>query len=156
MLKYQTTESYAPLGPMSGANYVLTAGLIHLCKISEPVAGEQFGGTSKLFSESRSAFARLASRSFRLLPRGQSDIVRTGRIVGQLESFGLWWSNHMAIKALDISEVDLIRARDRALMDALFLKELSSDQTAIVVRAIAQGIAEGRKEGLELAKCPHD
>jgi hypothetical protein len=41
-------------------------------------------------------------------------------------------------------------------MDTFFLKELSSDQTAIVVRAIAQGIAEGRKEGWELAKCPHD
>jgi hypothetical protein len=42
-------------------------------------------------------------------------MVRTGRIVGQLDlrhsSFGLWWSNHMAIKAFDISEVDLMRAR---------------------------------------------
>src|SRR5262245_38995366 len=85
MLKYQTMESYAPLGPMSGANYVLTAGLIHLCKISEPVVGDQFEGTSKLFSQSRSAFARFASRSFRLLPGGQSDMVRTGRIVGQLD-----------------------------------------------------------------------
>ena len=88
-------------------------------------------------------------------------MVRTGRIVGQLDlrhwSFGLWWSNHMAIKALDISEVDLMRARriERS-WTPFFLKELSSDQTAIVVRAIAQGIAEGRKEALELAKCPHD
>lgn len=64
IFEYQTTESYAPLGPMSGANYLLTAELIRLCKITEPVAGEQFGGTSKQFSQSRSAFARLASRSF--------------------------------------------------------------------------------------------
>jgi hypothetical protein len=87
MFEYQTTESYAPLGPMSGAKYVSTAGLIHLCKITEPVAGEQFGGTSKLFSQSRSAFAR--TRSFRLLLEGQNDIVRSDCTVGQLEPFGL-------------------------------------------------------------------
>ena len=87
MLEYQTTESYAPLGPMSGADYGLTAGLIHLCKITALVAGEQFGGTSKLFSQSRSAFAR--TRSFRLLLGGQNVIVRSDRIVGQLEPFGL-------------------------------------------------------------------
>jgi hypothetical protein len=63
----------------------------------------------------------------------------------------------MAIKALDISEADLMRARriERS-WTPFFSKELSVDQTAIVVRAIAQGIAEGRKNGLELAKCPHD
>jgi len=84
-------------------------------------------------------------------------MVRTGRIVGQLDCGIGRWSNHMAIKALDISEVDLMRARriERS-WTPFFLKELSSDQTAIVVRAIAQGIAEGRKEGFELAKCPHD
>lgn len=30
--------------------------------------------------------------------------------------------------------------------------EISSDETEIVVRAIAQGIAEGRKQGLELVR----
>ncbi len=76
MLKYQTMESYAPLGPMSGANYVLTAGL--------PVAGDQFGGTSKLFSQSRSAFARFAVQPFRLLPEDQNDMIARPHS-GQLE-----------------------------------------------------------------------
>ena len=84
-------------------------------------------------------------------------MVRTGPHSLRHWSVGLWWINHMAIRALEISEVDLMRARriERS-WTPFFLKELSSDQTAIVVRAIAQGRAEGRKEGLELAKYPHD
>src|SRR6266404_4291949 len=74
MLKYQTIESYAPLAAMSGANCVLTAGLIPLRKISEPVAGDQFGDVSKLFSQSRSAFARFAVRPNRLIPGDHNDM----------------------------------------------------------------------------------
>jgi len=38
------------------------------------------------------------------------------------------------------------------------LKLLSSDEAEIIVRMIAQGIAEGRRDGLELAEaeCPTD
>ena len=68
-----------------GANCVLTAGLIPLRKISEPEAGDQFGDVSKLFSQSRSAFARFAVRQFRLLPGDRNDMLRSDRIVGQLE-----------------------------------------------------------------------
>ena len=85
ILKYQTIESYAPLAPMSCANRVLTAWLIPLRKISEPVAGDQFGDVSKLISQSRSASTRFAVRPFRLLPGDQNDILRSDRIVGQLE-----------------------------------------------------------------------
>jgi hypothetical protein len=61
-LKYQTIESYAPPAPMSGANRGLTAWPEPLRKISDLVAGDQFGDVSKLFSQSRSAFARFAVR----------------------------------------------------------------------------------------------
>jgi hypothetical protein len=41
-------------------------------------------------------------------------------------------------------------------MDAFFLKPLDSADAEIVRRAIAQGLAEGRKQGLEFAKAPND
>lgn len=72
---------------MSGVNCALTAGLILLRKIPESVAGDQFGEVSKLFSQSRSAFARFAVRPFRLLPGDQNDMLRSGRLTGQLD---LW------------------------------------------------------------------
>jgi hypothetical protein len=131
-------------------------------EISEPVAADQLGDISKRFSQSRSAFARFAVRPFRLLPGGQNDILRCGRIVGQLDlwqapvwSFGLWWSNHMPIKPLATTEWDRTHARriERS-WEPFFFKRLSSAEAEIVVRAIAQGIAEGRKQGLELAKAP--
>lgn len=62
----------------------------------------------------------------------------------------------MPIKPL-ATECDLMRARriERS-WTPFFFKRLSSADAEIVTRAIAQGIAEGRKEGLELAKTPHD
>jgi hypothetical protein len=63
----------------------------------------------------------------------------------------------MAIKPLFIPfcfETDLARAR-RILNSWTSLKRLSSDDAEIIVRMIAQGIAEGRKYGMELAaECP--
>jgi hypothetical protein len=65
----------------------------------------------------------------------------------------------MPIKPLfipDFFETDLARAR-RILNSWTSLKRLSSDDAEIIVRMIAQGIAEGRKYGLELAaECPTD
>jgi len=46
---------------------------------------------------------------------------------------------------------DLSRAR-RILSSWTSLKRLSSDEAEIIVRMIAQGIAEGRRNGLELAE----
>jgi hypothetical protein len=85
--------------------------------------------------------------------------------VSLIWSFGLWWSNHMPIKPLAIKAtkecdlIDLMRARHIERSWApFFLKPLSSAEVEIVTRAIAHGIAEGRKQGLELAKasncCP--
>jgi hypothetical protein len=58
----------------------------------------------------------------------------------------------MPIKPL-FCETDLARAR-RILSSWTSLDRLSSDDAEIIVRMIAQGIAEGRKQGLEL--CPTD
>lgn len=55
------------------------------------------------------------------------------------------------------TEWDLIRARQiERSWTPFFLKPLSSAEAEIVTRAIAQGIALGRQQGLELAKAPHD
>ena len=89
-LKYQTLESYAPPAPMSGANRGLTAWPDPLRKISELVAGDQFGDVSKLFSQSRSAFARFAVRPFRLLTGDQNDMLRSDHLLGQLDLV-LWF-----------------------------------------------------------------
>ena len=51
----------------------------------------------------------------------------------------------------DFSERDLARAR-RILSSWTSLKRLSSDEADIIARMIAQGIAEGRRSGLELAE----
>lgn len=48
-------------------------------------------------------------------------------------------------------EMDLSRAR-QILSSWTSLKRLSSDEAEIIVRMIAQGIAEGRRNGLELAE----
>ena len=62
----------------------------------------------------------------------------------------------MPIK-LPVTEWDLSCARQihRSWAD-FFVEPLSSAETGIVVRAIAQGIALGREQGLEFAKSPHD
>jgi len=51
-------------------------------------------------------------------------------------------------------EVDLARAR-RILGSWTPLKRLSSDEVEIIVRMIAQGIAEGRRHGWEMAEAEH-
>ena len=58
-----------------GANCIPTAGLLPLRKISEPMAGDQFADASKAFSHSRSAFARLAVRPFRLPTGARNDML---------------------------------------------------------------------------------
>ncbi len=56
----------------------------------------------------------------------------------------------MPMKPLDITDMDIQRAR--RIERAWAPKDLSEDQAEHVVRAIAQGIAHGRQQGLELAK----
>jgi hypothetical protein len=80
----------------------------------------------------------------------------TASWVSLIWSFGLWWSNHMPIKQLAITEWDQMRARQiERSWTPFFLKPLCSADAEIVRRAIAQGIAEGREQGLEIAKAPH-
>ena len=57
----------------------------------------------------------------------------------------------MPIKRPIVTEIDLLRAR-QIVCSLMPLKRLSSDDAEIVARAIAQGIACGRKQGLEMAK----
>jgi hypothetical protein len=54
-------------------------------------------------------------------------------------------------------EMDLARAR-RILASWTSLKRLSSDEVEMIVRMIAQGIAEGRRHGWGMAEaeCPTD
>jgi hypothetical protein len=56
----------------------------------------------------------------------------------------------MSIKPLPFVGTDLWRARE-ILKSWTSLRRLTSDETDIVVRMIAQGLAEGRKRGFELA-----
>lgn len=56
----------------------------------------------------------------------------------------------MSIKPLPFVGTDLWRAR-QILKSWTSLRRLTSDETDIVVRMIAQGLAEGRKLGFELA-----
>lgn len=57
----------------------------------------------------------------------------------------------MPIKPAPVSELDLARARQiaRSLEP---LKGLTGDDVEIVVRTIAQSFAEGRRQGLDIAK----
>ena len=57
----------------------------------------------------------------------------------------------MPIKRPAVGEMDLQRAR-QIVCSLMPLKRLSSDDAEIVARAIAEGIAAGRKQGLEMAK----
>lgn len=59
----------------------------------------------------------------------------------------------MPIRPLPTLERDLTRARQIAHSWNL-LDRLSPEDVEIVARAIAQGIAEGRMYGLELAQAP--
>jgi len=56
----------------------------------------------------------------------------------------------MSIKPLPFVGTDLARAR-HILRSWGSLRRLTSDETDVVVRMIAQGLAEGRKLGFELA-----
>jgi hypothetical protein len=58
------------------------------------------------------------------------------------------------VKPLDITDMDIQRAR--RIERSWAPKDLSEGQAEYVVRAIAQGIAQGRQQGLELAKAPND
>jgi hypothetical protein len=73
-----------------------------------------------------------------------------------LPCFAYWnmieWG--MSIKPLEITEMDIQRAR--RIERSWAPKDLSETQAEYVVRAIAQGIAQGRRQGMELAKVLND
>jgi hypothetical protein len=77
-------------------------------------------------------------------------------VAAMLPCFAPWnvieWA--MLIKPLEITEMDIQRAR--RIERSLAPKDLSEGQAEYVVRAIAQGIAQGRQQGLELAKALND
>jgi hypothetical protein len=56
----------------------------------------------------------------------------------------------MPIKRPIVTEMDLHRAR-QIVCSLMPLKRLSDDDAEIVARAIAESIAGGRKQGLEMA-----
>jgi hypothetical protein len=55
------------------------------------------------------------------------------------------------IKPPVVTEMDLIRAR-QIVRSLTPLKRLSCDDAEIVARAIAESFAEGRRQGLDIAK----
>ena len=57
----------------------------------------------------------------------------------------------MPIKRPIVTEIDLLRAR-QIVCSLTPLKRLSEDDAEIVARAIAEGIAGGRNQGLDQAK----
>ena len=57
----------------------------------------------------------------------------------------------MPIKRPIVTEIDLLRAR-QIVCSLMPLKRLSEDDAEVVARAIARGIACGRKQGLEMAQ----
>ena len=57
----------------------------------------------------------------------------------------------MPIKRPVVTEMDMQRAR-QIVCSLMPLKRLSEDDAEVVARAIAQGIACGRRQGLEMAK----
>ena len=58
------------------------------------------------------------------------------------------------MQPLNITDMDIQRAR--RIERSWAPRDLSVDQAEYVVRAIAQGIAQGRQQGLELAKARND
>ena len=58
------------------------------------------------------------------------------------------------LKILEITEMDIQRAR--RIERSWAPEDLTDRQAEYVVRAIAQGIAQGRRQGLELAKALND
>ena len=61
----------------------------------------------------------------------------------------------MPIKPPIFREMDRIRAR-QIVHSLTPLKRLTSDEAEIVVRTIAQSFAEGRQQGLDIAKADLD
>jgi len=61
----------------------------------------------------------------------------------------------MPIKRPVVTEIDLLRAR-QIVCSLMPLKRLSSDDAEIVARAIAEGIAGARKQGLDMAKADQE
>jgi hypothetical protein len=57
----------------------------------------------------------------------------------------------MPIKRPIVTDMDLMRAR-QLVCSLMPLKRLSADEAEVVARAIAESIAAGRKQGLEMAK----
>jgi hypothetical protein len=57
----------------------------------------------------------------------------------------------MPIKPPFVTEMDLVRGR-QIVSSLIPLKRLSSDDAELVARTIAQIRAEGRKQGLDLAR----
>ena len=57
----------------------------------------------------------------------------------------------MPIKRPIVTEMDLLRAR-QIVCSLMPLKRLSEDDAETVARAIAESIAAGRKQGLEMTK----
>ena len=60
----------------------------------------------------------------------------------------------MTMRPLEITEMDIQRAR--RIERSWAPMDLTDSQAEYVVRAIAQGIAHGRRQGLELAKAQSD
>jgi hypothetical protein len=60
----------------------------------------------------------------------------------------------MPIRPLAVTDSDLARAR-QIQRSWTPLKRLPSDEAEMIARAIAEGIAVGRKQGLELAMAPN-
>ena len=71
------------------------------------------------------------------------DMLRFGTFQG--------WGPQMPIKTVPVSEMDLARAR-QTVRTLEPLKGLTSDDVEIVARTIAQSFAEGRRQGLDIAK----
>lgn len=61
----------------------------------------------------------------------------------------------MPIKPLFVTEMDLVRGR-QIVSSLTQLKRLSSDDAELIARTIAQIRAEGRKQGLDLARIDVD
>jgi hypothetical protein len=59
----------------------------------------------------------------------------------------------MPIKRPVVTEMDMQRAR-QIVCSLMPLKRLSDDDAEIVARAIAESIAGGRRQGLEMADAP--
>jgi hypothetical protein len=107
-----------------------------------PANGYAHSSGSVVTMRLRDAKSRIP-RSKRMAEPGASDV--------DLCALRLWRFAKMPIKPLPVMERDLARARQIARSWAP-LGHLSPADAEIVARAIAEGIAEGRKYGLEIGQ----